>query len=139
MLKYPDGPGHHGESTSIAAAESVADKAQAIRTRLYALFLDGNELTAQEASAQIGTSHLNAMKRISELRANGLAEDSGAKRINKSGMQATVWKLRTEEGTDIDYRRNTKADLLATIDRLQREVNRLREQLRIGAGQLELF
>jgi hypothetical protein len=128
-MRYPNVPGHNNVHTSIEAAKEMVEKAAAIRVRLHRLLLDGHELTSEEASIKLGIKYDNGWKRMSELRANGHAEDSGIKRPNKSsGKNAIVWKLRTEEGTDIDYHNSTKANLLATIDHLQGEVDRLTQE-----------
>ena len=147
-MRYPDIPGHNYVTTSIAAADTVISKALAIRQRVYSLLLNGNEITSQEASERLGVSHDNAWKRFSELRAKGLAEDSGVRRTNTSGRAAIVWRLRAEDGTDIEYRQ-PRAPLQATIDRLQKEVDRLNAEnehlrnvtpaLADDADQLRLF
>lgn len=127
MDRYPDVPGHNNVHTSIAAATSVVEKADAIRTRLYKLLINGREITSEEAAEELGLKHDNCWKRFSELRAQGLAEDSGIERINKSGRAAIVWKLREEDGTDVNYG-TTKAYLRERVSFLEREVARLREE-----------
>ena len=128
MNTYPDAPGHNNVHTSIAAAASVTEKASSIRSRIYALLLDGHQMTSEEAAIRLNVKHDNCWKRFSELRAKGLAEDSGAKRLNRSsGEEAIVWKLREGEGTDIDYKKS-KAHLRERIASLEAEVSRLREE-----------
>ena len=129
MNTYPDAPGHNNVHTSIAAAASVTEKASSIRSRIYALLLDGHQMTSEEAAIRLNVKHDNCWKRISELRAKGLAEDSGAKRLNRSsGEQAIVWKLREGEGTDIKPK-ESKAHLRKRIASLEAEVSRLREEI----------
>ena len=123
---YPDIPGHNSIRTSIDAAESVTKKALAIRQRIYSLMKDGHEVTSEEASVKLGLSHDNCWKRFSELRAKGMVEDSGKTRKNKSGKDAIVWKIRTEEGTDIN-RSATRDELVAMIDKLTKENENLKE------------
>ena len=127
MNTYPKVPGHNNVHTSIAAAASVTEKASSIRSRIYALLLDGHQMTSEEISDRLNIKHDNCWKRISELRADGLAEDSGITRINKvSGEQAIGWKLREGEGTDIKPK-ESKAHLRKRIASLEAEVSRLRE------------
>ena len=128
MSTYPKVPGHNNVHTSIAAAASVTEKASSIRSRIYALLLDGHQMTSEEAAIRLNVKHDNCWKRISELRADGLAEDSGITRINKvSGEQAIVWKLREGEGTDIKPK-ESKAHLRKRIASLEAEVSRLKEE-----------
>jgi predicted ArsR family transcriptional regulator len=122
MQQYPDVPGHNHVPTSIAAAESMVSVAQSIRWRIHALLLEGYELTSEETASKLDISHDNAWKRFSELRANGVVEDSGITRSNASGRQAIVWRIREEDGTDIRHH-ETKAELRATI-LLLRQQNR---------------
>ena len=129
MNTYPKVPGHNNVHTSIAAAASVTEKASSIRSRIYALLLDGHQMTSEEISDRLNIKHDNCWKRISELRADGLAEDSGITRINKvSGEQAIVWKLREGEGTDIKPK-ESKAHLRERIASLEAEVSRLKEEI----------
>ena len=133
MSTYPKVPGHNNVHTSIAAAASVTEKASSIRSRIYALLLDGHQITSEEAAIKLGmwkdrNGHGNCWKRFSELRADGLAEDSGITRINKvSGEKAIVWKLREGEGTDIKPK-ESKAHLRKRIASLEAEGSRLREE-----------
>ena len=129
MNTYPKVPGHNNVHTSIAAAASVTEKASSIRSRIYALLLDGHQMTSEEAAIRLNVKHDNCWKRFSELRADGLAEDSGITRINKvSGEQAIVWKLREGEGTDIKPK-ESKAYLRERIASLEAEVSRLKEEI----------
>ncbi len=129
MNTYPKVPGHNNVHTSIAAAASVTEKASSIRSRIYALLLDGHQMTSEEAAIRLNVKHDNCWKRFSELRADGLAEDSGITRINKvSGEKAIVWKLREGEGTDIKPK-ESKAYLRERIASLEAEVSRLKEEI----------
>lgn len=128
MKTYPNTPGHNNVHTSIVAAKSIAIKASSIRERIYALLLDGCEITSEEAAIKLGLTHGNCWKRCSELRAKGLLEDSGKKRFNtSSGKEAIVWRLRKGDGTDINYN-NSKVYLKEKIASLEQEISRLKEE-----------
>ena len=130
---YPNAPGHNNIHTSIAAAESMEEKASSIRSRIHNLILNGHEITSEEAAIKLGIAHQpnghgNCWKRFSELRRQGLVEDSGITRLNRSsGKEAIVWKLRKGEGTDIDYKKS-KAYLRDKIASLEKEISQLREE-----------
>jgi hypothetical protein len=56
--------------------------------------LKSTPLTAEEIAAQLGRSGRSIAPMISELRAKGLVENTGSRRLNASGKQAAVWKAK---------------------------------------------
>lgn len=52
--------------------------------------------TADEIAERMGKSILAVRPRVTELASSGVIEDTGARRKNASGQNATVWRLRNE-------------------------------------------
>lgn len=90
---YPDGPGHRGVDTSIAAADALAS----ILGRLQLMALEAiresgwTGLTAEELAKRLGEDRWTIQPRTSELRIKDLIRDSGMRRRNASGKAAIVW------------------------------------------------
>lgn len=93
---YPDVPGHRGVDTSIAAAESVKDRAGILREKCLAYVrrwgMTGS--TADECAAALNESVLSIRPRFTELRLANRIEDTGTRRPNASGRNAIVWKVK---------------------------------------------
>jgi predicted ArsR family transcriptional regulator len=89
--RYPNEPVFKAEGTSKIAAEEMSDRAGTLRLRCLAL-LKEKPLTADECASELGESVLAIRPRLSELRAKGKIEPSGARRRNASGKMAEVWK-----------------------------------------------
>lgn len=92
---YPETPGYKEGGTSREAAESIIEDAATLRGRALDL-LKGEALTADEVAARLNRSILSVRPRISELRAKGLVENTGERRVNVSGKQAAVWRARQQ-------------------------------------------
>lgn len=95
MTTYPAEPGfkRSAPSTSEDAARAIASDAANLRQQVWDLFRFGLKMTADEAAAVVGRSVLSIRPRLSELRAKGLIEDSGLRRVNEpSNKKATVWQ-----------------------------------------------
>lgn len=94
--RYPDVPGHRGVDTSIAAAESVKDRAGILREKCLAYVkrwgMTGS--TADECAESLGESVLSIRPRFTELRLANRIEDTGTRRPNASGRNAIVWKVK---------------------------------------------
>lgn len=91
-VTYPRSPGSKRTDTSRSAARSVAGSAQAMQARVLDL-LRLQDMTTDEAAAELGASVLAIRPRFSELRAIGKIIDSGKRRRNESGRSAIVWRL----------------------------------------------
>lgn len=88
---YPESPGYKESGASREAALSMQEDAATLRGRALDL-LKWEALTADEVAARLSRSILSIRPRISELRAKGLVENTGARRVNASGKAAAVWK-----------------------------------------------
>ncbi len=88
---YPDSPGYKAEGPSRESAEKITSRAETLRG-LVAALLQGQELTADECALHLGESVLAVRPRLSELHAAGRIMDSGRRRRNASGHNATVWR-----------------------------------------------
>ena len=89
---YPQGPGFKATTTSAAAADKMEGKAELLRKRVLGVLRTSGALTADEAAASMGESVLSIRPRFSELRLDGLIEDTGERRKNHSGRSAIVWR-----------------------------------------------
>lgn len=90
--RYPSAPGWKEAETSRAAAKSVASECGHLQ-RLCFRAIKGSVsgLTADECAERLGISILSARPRLTELKAQGLIEDSGLRRANASSRKAKVW------------------------------------------------
>lgn len=97
---YPEFPGSKGPGTSRAAAESVAGQATALRDRVLVIYSARPEggLTADEVASILKIDKGTVRPRVSELVKMGELERTGRRRPNASGRQATVWKIKPEDG-----------------------------------------
>ncbi len=91
--KYPIVPGFKARDTSIAAAESMRDKAPNLRQRCLAELKHGPK-TADQIAGCLGQSILSVRPRIAELARMGLIVDTGGRDLNDSGKSAIVWRAR---------------------------------------------
>lgn len=96
--RYPDIPGAKGsDGTSEDAAKAIAPCVSNLR-RVAMRSLDRlGEATVLEAVAVAEVARESLQPRFSELRAMGLVEPTGARRLNPSGKGAAVLRL-TEKG-----------------------------------------
>lgn len=92
---YPDVPGAKVSGPSAAAANVIAAFAPTLRARALAELRKpehANGLTADEIATALSSTEFAIRPRISELKRSGELLDSGARRPNRSGVFATVWK-----------------------------------------------
>jgi len=91
--RYPDAPGHKGRDTGIAAAEDVAPKVPRLQRVVLKSLETAGPSTPDEIAARHGLSILTIRPRVSELGRLGKIVDTGARRVNRSGKKAIVWRL----------------------------------------------
>lgn len=97
-LRYPNQAGHRGIDTSIEAAEVISKKADSIRNDvLKALRECGRPMTSHELAAYIGEDYANVQPRLSELRAKGLAVDTGLRGKTPNGKSCIKWGVKNEQ------------------------------------------
>lgn len=87
---YPESPGAKVDGPSREAARAI--NACDLQYRVLLKLRDG-PATADEVADALGLSVLAIRPRFSELLAQGFIVDSGARRKNKSGRTATVWRV----------------------------------------------
>lgn len=89
---YPQSPGHKGPSdTGREAAEKFTARAKPIRVRVLAVIEQG-PATAEEIAAKIGEHPMIVRARCSELRGQGLIEDSGERGTGFLGGRVVRWR-----------------------------------------------
>jgi predicted HTH transcriptional regulator len=94
-LRYPHAPGHHGEDTSIAAAESMHDIAESDRAICLRAFMRFGAMTADECANQLNWSDVyRARRRVTELKQQGLLVDTQQRRGTVTGRKAAVLRAR---------------------------------------------
>ncbi len=92
---YPAVPGHKGRSeTGRDAAAAFAPRAKPIRQRALETIERGPS-TAEQIAAEIGVHWMICRARCSELRAQGLIEDSGRRGKGALGGKVVVWRATT--------------------------------------------
>lgn len=91
-LVYPGSPGFKTSGPSQEAAEAMKPTAATLRAHALAV-LERGPKTADEVADAMRESILSVRPRLSELRATGAIVDSGLRRLNASGKNATVWRV----------------------------------------------
>lgn len=92
---YPETPGHRFRDTSMEAAKAIAPKCGYLQRLVLAAIIDAGRYgrTTHELADLLHLDSGSAQPRTSELRVMGLIADSKRRRLNKSGIRATVWTL----------------------------------------------
>lgn len=80
-------------TTSFAAAKSVEKDVSRIAKRVFDA-LKRDPRACFEIEEDLDLSHQTASARITQLRKDGLIEDSGEKRRTRSMRQAIVWRVK---------------------------------------------
>jgi predicted transcriptional regulator len=80
--------------TSVAAAESLAGSADALRARVLRHIREMGGATCDEVEKVLDMRHQTASARIWELRKAGFIHDGGRTRKTRSGRSAVVWEIR---------------------------------------------
>lgn len=89
--KYPDYPGYVNRSTSVAAAHAIAPK----MNRLQVLVLEALQTkprTNEELETDLHMGGNTVRPRVRELFLKGRVQDSGYRRLTRSGREAIVWQ-----------------------------------------------
>jgi predicted transcriptional regulator len=83
---------HNETDTSIEAAESMEEKAPALRAQCLTHIVDQGGLTCSELEEMLNGRHQTISARVWELRQRGFIRDSGLRRKTASGRKAIVWE-----------------------------------------------
>ena len=92
--RYPNAPGYRRTDTSKEAAEKALPWNLTLRRQIL-LWMQASGLptTADECAARFEIDKLAVRPRFTELKLEGLIEDTGIRRRNDSGRRAIVWRL----------------------------------------------
>lgn len=94
---YPQVPGHKGTSpTGRLAAEAYTAKAPSKRARVFNQLAHGPQ-TAEQIAEALGDHWYLCRPRISELKAMGLAVETGQFGKGALGGKVNIWRCTTEE------------------------------------------
>jgi predicted ArsR family transcriptional regulator len=94
-VTYPASPGFKGDlDTGRAAAKAFAPKAKPLRVRTLEA-IERGPATAEQVAEAIGAHWMVVRARCSELRAQGLIEDSGRRGEGALGGKVVVWRATT--------------------------------------------
>jgi len=90
---YPNSPGYKEPTTSKAAAEKMKPLAPTLREMVLreVKTAGARGLTADEAAVAINKTEFAVRPRLTELYRLGLIRKTEMRRLNKSGVLATVW------------------------------------------------
>jgi hypothetical protein len=80
--------------TSHAAAERAEGMAARHKKMVYATLKRLGPLASEQIAGATGLNTLQVMKRVSDLRGEGVVVDSGERRPTETGRLAAVWKLK---------------------------------------------
>ncbi len=99
-MAYPRDPGYKEGSTSRDSARRIAGKAATVRAEVMHVYFNKNAdgYTADEVAAILQESILTVRPRVSELIQQGVLEDSGNRRPNRSGHSAKVLRWVRRQG-----------------------------------------
>lgn len=94
-------PPHSRAGTSEEAASSMIPSAGGLRIKILSEIEGTDGLTCDEIEARLGLPHQTVSARVWELRGNPrtsnrpvLIEETGEKRVTRSGRRAIVWRAR---------------------------------------------
>jgi len=90
VLRYPDVPGWKGRETSQAAAEAIAPAAKSLRARVFEEIRKAPG-SPEQIAHRLKLPLMNVRPRCSELAAQGLIVDSGARGTAMGGRRAIIW------------------------------------------------
>ena len=85
--------GYQKSDASQQAAKHNRTGKLTIRQQVYNVFLDGQELTAEEMADFLNRAEISVKPRITELKNDGLICDSGKRKTGRWGTSLTVWKI----------------------------------------------
>jgi predicted ArsR family transcriptional regulator len=91
-LKYPMIPGAKTDGPSQDAADHMTPKVDTVRKKVLNCFTQHENLTADEVAQKLQIDRLTIRPRVSELVSMGKLTDTGDRRANSSGRNATVWR-----------------------------------------------
>lgn len=89
---YPYSPGYKDSDTSKLASEEIKEDAETLRMAVYSALKTQKPMTADEMSEYLNRDKLSIRPRFSELKEQGLIEDTGLRRKNISGKKAKVFR-----------------------------------------------
>ena len=82
-------------NTRLASLKDMEKKAPTIREKvLVVLSKSPYPLTPDEIAAKIGTHYANVRPRMTELKIDGLIEDSGDTGLSVHGKSQILWKIK---------------------------------------------
>ena len=91
----------HAHTDDIDTSHIAASRAESMAERHREMVLDCLEdhgpLASEEIAVRIGLSSLQVMKRISDLRNDGVVIDSGERKPTRAGRPAAVWKIKPRQ------------------------------------------
>ncbi len=95
MTAYPEAPGFKSDlETGRNAARSFTRKAKPIRVRVLEV-IERGDATPEQVGEAIGVHFMIVRARCSELRAQGLIDDSGRRGAGALGGTVVVWRATT--------------------------------------------
>lgn len=94
----PVGAGYKAAGTSAEAARHIKPSVKIIRARITDYMRRfARPVSADDVAEGIGMSILSVRPRFSEMRTDGLIEQSGERGINASGRTCALWVLAKRE------------------------------------------
>ena len=102
MQRYPDIPRWKAPGASEAAARAIQPAAKSLREQVLRRLQECHAgQTADELAFDLRRSILSIRPRVAELHRLGLIKPTGQRRLNESGMSATVWAAVTTEAAHV--------------------------------------
>jgi predicted HTH transcriptional regulator len=85
---------HHTDDpdTSREGAESISTYAESLRQRIHSLLQQKGPMSAEQIADALDVTHLQAMKRLSDLKNLNLIRDTNLRVPTRSGRRQIVWE-----------------------------------------------
>jgi len=92
----PDGIGYQSTDTSKFAATSNVEHKKTIRDQVLELLTTTNDqMSVEQVSECLGRAQVSVQPRLTELKNDGLVEDSGQRRQTKWGKPSIMWQIKS--------------------------------------------
>ena len=131
---YPQAPAAGPTPASRETAESIRERANILRRRVYDL-LRRESLTTHEIASRLTETVPAVQPRVSELKTRGLIDETGERRLNAaSGKPASVYRALATPKAPKPPKPGSKAYWRQEAMRLSAEVARLRQEQQANAS-----
>jgi len=91
----------HARADDIDTSKESSARAKTIaehhRMKIFQALAEGGPQTSDEIASQVGLLTHQVIKRVSDLRNDGVVVDTGERKPTRTGRPAAVWKLKDKQ------------------------------------------